>query len=228
MTNPLYDRLLKKHAGKTTPFLHLGNGGTVTYEQFLGLTARLAHVLTERGLRPGDRMAVQVQKSPEALALITGCIQAGIVFLPLNTGYTIDELSYFIENSEAGTVICDEASREGLAPIAARLGAGLETLNADGSGTLDGAGPRSCPSSFSTVERSLVKIWPPSFIHPAQPVAPKGAMLTHEQPPVKRAYPGRQLGGSPADDVLVARVADFSHAWSVCRHQCGAGGRGVA
>ena len=50
-------------------------------------------------LKPGDRVAAQIEKSPEALALYAACAQAGLVFLPLNTAYTVDELAYFIDSS---------------------------------------------------------------------------------------------------------------------------------
>ena len=136
MANPLYDSLFGRHAGMTTPFLHLPDGATLTHAQFLDMAARLAHVLTDSGLAPGDRLAAQVQKSPEALALYAACVQAGVVFLPLNTDYTVDELTYFIENSGAKLVICDGAKRDGLAPVAEKLGARIETLNGDGTGTL--------------------------------------------------------------------------------------------
>ncbi len=136
MSNPLYDRLFGIHAGKDTPFLHLPNGQTVTHADFLDMAARLANALIGYELEPGDRVAVQVEKSPEALALYAACAQAGLIFLPLNTGYTTAELQYFIENSEAALVVCDDAKSKGLAPIAAAQNARLETLNADGSGSL--------------------------------------------------------------------------------------------
>ena len=101
MANPLYDRLFGAHSGKTTPFLHLPDGRVLTHQDFLGRIAQIAHVLTQRGLTPGDRVAAQVEKSPEALALYGACVQAGLIFLPLNTAYTADELSYFIEKSRA-------------------------------------------------------------------------------------------------------------------------------
>jgi malonyl-CoA/methylmalonyl-CoA synthetase len=57
-----------------------------------------------------------------ALALYAACAQAGMIFLPLNTAYTVDELTYFIENSGARMVVCDEATRAALArsPTACR------------------------------------------------------------------------------------------------------------
>ncbi len=153
MANLLFDRLLARHAQSSTPFLHLMDGTKVTHAQFLEQAARLAHVLTKAGLKPGDRLAAQVQKSPDALALYAACVQAGIVFLPLNTAYTVDELDYFIEDSGANVLVCDGMSETGLSPIADRLKAHLMTLNGDGTGTLfDQA--QVMPTSFSTVDRA--------------------------------------------------------------------------
>jgi malonyl-CoA/methylmalonyl-CoA synthetase len=153
MANPLYDRLFKKHAAKTVPFLHLADGRIVTYSDFLAQAARFAHVLTKNEMQPGDRLAVQVHKSPEALALYAACAQAGIVLLPLNTAYTVNELSYFIENSGAKIIVYDDSNQAQLAPIAERLNVRLETLNADSGGTL-ASHAKDMPASFHTVERT--------------------------------------------------------------------------
>ena len=101
MANPLYDTLFARHAGRDTVFLHLPDGGTLTHDAFLRMTARFAHQIARFGLEPGDRLAVQVGKSPEALAVYAACAQTGVIFLPLNTAYTPAEVSYFLENSGA-------------------------------------------------------------------------------------------------------------------------------
>ncbi|MCZ4351344.1 malonyl-CoA synthase [Roseovarius aestuarii] len=139
MTNPLYDGLFAPHAGHDTPFLILPDGAILTHSDFLGQAARLAHVLVKAGLKPGDRLAAQVHKSPQALALYAACVQSGVVFLPLNTAYTATEVTYFIEDSGARMVVCDGKSEAALAPLADRLGARLTVLNADGSGSLSDA-----------------------------------------------------------------------------------------
>ncbi|MDM7931528.1 malonyl-CoA synthase [Tabrizicola sp.] len=153
MTNPLYDQLFGSHIGKGSPLLRLADGSVVTYAAFLGLAAQMAHVLAQGGLRSGDRLAAQVQKSPEALALYAACVQAGVVFLPLNTAYTTDELRYFVEDSGARMIVCDAKAEQALSSVAKRAGASLETLNADGSGTLTDSA-RVMPEAFPTVERS--------------------------------------------------------------------------
>ena len=77
MANPLYDTLFGNHAGKADPFLHLPDGRHLSYQDFLELAARFANAMTGIGLRTGDRIAVQVEKSPEALALYAASAQAG-------------------------------------------------------------------------------------------------------------------------------------------------------
>ncbi|MGN6551507.1 MAG: malonate--CoA ligase [Pararhizobium sp.] len=152
MSNALYDALFKPHQDSARPLLFLKDGTTTSYGAFLGQAAQLAHVLQEHGIRPGDRVAVQVRKSPEALALYAACVQAGAIFLPLNTAYTANEVAYFVENAEPGLVVCDETAHEALAPIAEKAGARLLMLNADGSGTLT-AEAASCEPHFETAAR---------------------------------------------------------------------------
>lgn len=153
MTNPLFDALFGDHIGKDTIFLHLPDGDTLTHDAFVKLTARYANAFAAQGLTPGDRVAAQVEKSHDALAVYAACVQAGLVFLPLNTGYTVDELSYFIEDSGASMVICKGDRREALTPIAAKHRAQIETLEDDGTGSLpDKAGEQA--DSFKTVKRS--------------------------------------------------------------------------
>lgn len=152
MANPLYDRLFDAHTGKVTPFLHLQDGRVITHHEFLSTGAQIANAAFKIGLKPGDRVAVQVQKSPEALALYAACARAGLVFLPLNTAYTTDELSYFIENSGASLVVCDGKSEAALTPVAGNFNARIETMNADGSGSLMEQA-KAMPVDFDTIDR---------------------------------------------------------------------------
>ncbi|MFW5642339.1 MAG: malonate--CoA ligase [Roseicyclus sp.] len=176
MANPLYDTLFGAHAGSDAPFLKLADGAVWSHAQFLGRAAQLAHVLRDRGLAPGDRLAAQVHKSPEALALYAACVQAGVIFLPLNTAYTVEELTYFIENSGARMVVCDGAARETLAPVAGRLSAMVETLDADGSGSLTAAAGNMA-ETFPTVARDIDDL--AAFLYTSGTTGrSKGAMLT--------------------------------------------------
>ncbi|TCS67120.1 malonyl-CoA/methylmalonyl-CoA synthetase [Primorskyibacter sedentarius] len=174
--NPLYDRLFGAHEGKSTPFLLLPSGRVLTHDDFLRMAVRFAHVLSDAGLRPGDRLAAQVEKSAQALALYAACVQAGVVFLPLNTAYTRDELAYFIENSGARLVVADNAKEADLRPMVEGLDARMLTLNGDGTGSLPEAADRQA-ETFPTAERSADDL--AAFLYTSGTTGrSKGAMLT--------------------------------------------------
>ena len=59
---------------------------------------------------PGDRISVQVAKTPQALCLYLACLRGGFVFHPLNTGYKAGELEYFFADAEPAVVVCDSAN----------------------------------------------------------------------------------------------------------------------
>ncbi len=153
MTNPLYDRLFAVHTGSRAPFLATPDGGVLSYGAFLMMAAQFAHRLNGLGLEPGDRLALQVEKSPEGLALYAACVATGVVLIPLNTAYTPAELDYFIGDSGARLVICDPGQADALAAVAARAGARIETMDAGGAGSFaDGA--TDLPTSITPVART--------------------------------------------------------------------------
>ncbi|MFN4098661.1 MAG: malonate--CoA ligase [Pararhodobacter sp.] len=135
MTNPLYDALFAPLQGRETPFLILPDDSAISGAAFHVMCAKVAGALMALGLAPGDRLAVQVEKSGSALALYGGAVMAGVVFLPLNTAYTPDELAYFLADSGAKLLLADDSRAPALTPVATRCGARLMTLNADGSGS---------------------------------------------------------------------------------------------
>ena len=99
-------------------------------------SASMAAILTAlyfHALRPGDRVAVQAEKSPEFLFLYLGAVRAGAVFLPLNTAYTPTEIAYFLGDAEPALFVCDPAKHEALAPVARDAGVPVvHTLDARG------------------------------------------------------------------------------------------------
>jgi malonyl-CoA/methylmalonyl-CoA synthetase len=92
---------------------------TLSFGQLDEAAARWAGALRELGVQPGDRVAVQVEKSLSNLLLYLGCVRAGAVMLPLNTGYTLAELSYFIDDAEPSLVVVDPVVEREVASIAA-------------------------------------------------------------------------------------------------------------
>ena len=176
MANPLYDALFGRHLGQATVFLQMQDGTTLTHGHFLQQAAQYAHVLTNFSLTPGDRVAVQIEKSPQSLAIYAACVQAGLIFLPLNTAYTASELSYFVEDSDARVLICDPKSQPSLTRLAQTTGAQLETMDALGSGSFaQKAAPQ--PTEFSTVPRKAEDL--AAFLYTSGTTGrSKGAMLT--------------------------------------------------
>ncbi len=174
--NVLYDALFAPHEKSEKTFLHLPDGTRLSYSQFIAQAARLANVLQALGVTPGERVAVQVHKSAEALALYAACVQAGAVFLPLNTAYTAEEVRYFVTDAEPRLLVCDVANLNALTPVAEDAGAHVITLNSDGSGALLDAADHQ-PADFDTVPRSGDDL--AAFLYTSGTTGrSKGAMLT--------------------------------------------------
>ena len=138
MKNHLVAGLLPGHPADrtfmTTPALGKPGGRRFSYGDVARLSARAAAALAARGVEPGDRVAVQVEKSPEALFLYLGALRAGAVFLPLNTAYTASEVAYFVGDATPKLFVADPARRAALGPSLGGV-AHVETLAADGSGS---------------------------------------------------------------------------------------------
>ena len=100
------------------PFILADTHPGLSYGAFVDGAARMAGYLAACGLRPGDRVAVQVEKSVEALQLYIATVMTGGVFLPLNTAYTPSEVAYFLTNAEPAVLVCDPARKNGLQPLA--------------------------------------------------------------------------------------------------------------
>ena len=100
-------------------------------------TAKIANLLSSLDLPPGSRVAVQVEKSVEALMLYLAVLRAGFVYLPLNTAYQAQEMDYFISDSQPGVVVCASARFAQLSQTAFAAGTSyVYTLDANRTGTL--------------------------------------------------------------------------------------------
>ncbi len=206
MTNPLFDTLFAVHEGREDPFLFLNDGQVVQYDAFLKQAARFAHTLVACGLEPGDRLAMQVEKSPEALAIYAACAQAGIVFLPLNTAYTGAELTYFIEDSGAKLVLCDPQAEPNLRPVAEKLNARLETLDGAGQGSFVDLAQEQ-PERFETVARQGDDL--AAFLYTSGTTGrSKGAMLTQDNL-LSNAQVLKDVWQFTRDDVLLHALPIF-------------------
>ncbi|MFO7857148.1 MAG: AMP-binding protein, partial [Paracoccaceae bacterium] len=117
----------------------------MTYGALWQGAERMAAALRAHGVVPGDRVAMQAEKSLEAVQLYLGVLIAGAAFLPLNTAYTPEEIGFFLSDAEPRVFVHDPAAADALAPKAA--GATLLTLAADGTGTLAEAAAAEAPGA---------------------------------------------------------------------------------
>jgi malonyl-CoA/methylmalonyl-CoA synthetase len=113
------------------------NGLNYSWRDLERATAMLANLLESLGLPHGSRIAVQVEKSVEALMLYLATLRAGYVFLPLNTAYQSAEVEYFIANSEPAVVVCSSKNFGWISKIAFKNGTrNVFTLDEDRTGSL--------------------------------------------------------------------------------------------
>ncbi|QTN30499.1 malonyl-CoA synthase [Rhodoferax sp. AJA081-3] len=113
------------------------NGLNYSWRDLDRSTAMLANLLQSLKLPAGSRIAVQVEKSVEALALYLATLRAGYVFLPLNTAYQSGEIEYFISNAAPAVVVCSPKNFGWVSKIAFKAGTqNVFTLGDDRTGSL--------------------------------------------------------------------------------------------
>src|ERR1700679_3710974 len=112
------------------------DGQHISYGDLIARAGQVANVLVGAGVKPGDRVAAQIDKSVPGLVLYLAAVRAGAVYLPLNTAYTLNELEYFLTDAEPSMVVCDPSKADGIGAIAAKVGAQVMTLGPDGQGLL--------------------------------------------------------------------------------------------
>ncbi|MEO5373485.1 MAG: malonyl-CoA synthase [Alphaproteobacteria bacterium] len=199
----------------SAPLLEAGSR-TYAWRDMDEASARYARVLTDGGLRKGDRVAVQVEKSPQSLFLYLACLRAGLIYLPMNTAYRGEEVDHLVGNAEPAAVVCAPEA-ETTRDIAVRHGAALVlTMDADGGGDLAEAATASRPE------------FPPLEVSPDDVAAilytsgttgrPKGAMLSHRNL-TANGEALRRSWGFTADDVLLHALPLFhAHGLFVACH----------
>lgn len=174
MNQSLFTALLA-NADENAPFLTVPGQGSKTYGQITERSAELAGALQSLEVSVGDRVVVQVDKSPDAVALYLACLRSGIVYVPINTAYTPSEVAYFVDDAEATLLICrpaDESSLTDAVPDVKIL-----TLDSDGGGSLAEATATAEPFN-DVVERAADDL--ACMLYTSGTTGrSKGAMLTH-------------------------------------------------
>ncbi|MCB1353852.1 MAG: malonyl-CoA synthase [Rhodobacteraceae bacterium] len=164
------------HAHPDKPLFERPGLAPITFAEALDGTRRFATVLAGLGVCPGDRVAAQVDKSPEAILLYLATLQVGAVFLPLNTAYTSAEIDYFLGDAEPRLFVCRP---ETLAAHAGRASATLavESLGANADGSLMARVATAAPMTGHAV---LGADDPAAILYTSGTTGrSKGAVLTH-------------------------------------------------
>ena len=159
-------------------FIERPQGNAISYGDVIELSGRLANVLVDLGVKPGDRVAVQVEKSAEALMLYLAAARAGAVYLPLNTAYTAGEIRYFLGDAEPTLFVCRPELAEPMRALAAEVGVPrVETLGEKGDGSLMEKA-RDARPDFADVSRSADDL--AAILYTSGTTGrSKGAMLSH-------------------------------------------------
>ncbi len=186
-------------ADRNRTFIESENGHTLSYAVLEDRAGRMAAAMDSLGLTPGDRVAVQVAKSPDSVFLYLACLKGGFIYLPLNTAYARGELMYFIGNATPALIVCDPA-REAEIRALAPQGTHILTLDQSGGGSL-------AEAAWQARARSGIEPVAPddtaALVYTSGTTGqPKGAMLTHRN----LAFHARtlhRLWGFESGDVLL-------------------------
>ena len=179
MSENLYDIFRSGFpADPSAPCLILPDGKIVTYDDLERETARYANLLVSLGVKPGDRVAVQVKKSPQVIFLYLACFRAGAAYLPLNDSYQRHEIEYFLGDATPTLFVCQPQMRA-MADKLAQAAAVPHLLELDANGT--GSLPEEAAKHldvFATIQVSKNDL--ATIIYTSGTTGrSKGAMLTH-------------------------------------------------
>jgi malonyl-CoA/methylmalonyl-CoA synthetase len=159
-----------------TPVLLPDKGRIYSWRELHEETARYASLLSELGLTQGDRVAAQVDKTPQALFLYLACLRAGLAYLPLNTAYQRGELRYFLDDAQPRAIVCRTQTETDVRDLCGS-GSIVHTLDDKGGGTLAEAAARQ-PRTFDTLVLDPDDL--AAIIYTSGTTGrSKGAMVTH-------------------------------------------------
>lgn len=218
MSDNLYALIAERMpADATQPLIETDDGTTIPYAQLPARTAAIAGALAGMGVTRGDRVAVQVPKSAEALFLYLACLRLGAIFLPLNTAYPPAEIAYFLGDAEPRVLVCAPETEAALRPVAEGAGvAHVATLGADGTGSLSAAADAATP--FEAVADIGADDIAAILYTSGTTGRSKGAMLTHGNLSSNALTLHKAWGWAPGDVLLHALPIYHVHGLFVASH----------
>ena len=159
-------------------FLAADSGENYSYADVERETARYANFLIGLGLKAGDRVAVQAEKSPHAVFVYLACLRAGLCYLPLNNAYQQGEIRYFLGDAEPAVAICSPQNLDWFSALCKDAKVPhTYTLDQNGTGSFADAA-RSSSTEFVTANSNANDL--AVIIYTSGTTGrSKGAMVTH-------------------------------------------------
>jgi malonyl-CoA/methylmalonyl-CoA synthetase len=178
VSNHLYSAIESAIPDRAKSLIELADGKHISYGDLFSLVEKLASYIIRRGVKPGDRIAVQVEKSWQNLALYLAVVRAGAVYLPLNTAYPLAELEYFLDDAEPSIVITQPGSEEGVRAVCKGVNKIIvESLGQNDDGSLLRAAADTLPAPVVAREPDDLA----AILYTSGTTGrSKGAMLTHD------------------------------------------------
>jgi malonyl-CoA/methylmalonyl-CoA synthetase len=208
MSENLYDVLAQGFpADRAQTALELADGTQLSYAHLEAQAGRYARLLQDLGVKPGDRVAVQTDKSANAVFFYLGAVRMGAVYLPLNVGYTAAEMEYFLGDAKPALAVCRPQAESAMREIAGKTGVPhVHTMDGDGGGSLTeaAAGLEPLTESYPAKADELAAILYTSGTTGRS----KGAMLTHRNLS-SNALALKRIWGFRPDDVLLHMLPIF-------------------
>jgi len=191
----------------SNPFIKEARGSVLSYAEVESRSAQVASLLQSLRIKPGDRVAAQIEKSAAALILYLGCLRAGAVYLPINTAYTNAELTYFLTDAKPALFVCDAIREKSLRASIRECGVpNCFSLDAHGRGSF-AQQALAHDTKFKTV--TLEAADPAAILYSSGTTGkPKGATLSHGAlaANARALHAAWQLG---PDDVLLHALPIF-------------------
>ena len=211
MTENLYDLFRQRFpADRAQPFIETVDGTLYSYGDLEAISGRFARTLMALGVQAGDRVAIQVDKSPEAIFLYLACLRVGAIYLPLNIAYKQAEVAYFLSDARPRIMICHPEAEETVGETAWNCGVSrLVTLDQAGGGTFAELS-RAHDGDFPTIDAEPDDV--AAIIYTSGTTGKsKGVMLTHRNMGSNALTLHRAWGWVPGDVLLHALPIFHAH-----------------
>ena len=193
------------------------NGLVYSWRDLERATAMMANLLDSLKLPAGARVAVQVEKSVEAMVLYLATLRAGYVFLPLNTAYQSAEIEYFVGNAEPSVMVCSRKNFGWVSKIAFQAGTqNVFTLDDDRTGSLLERAAH-CSDQHTVAEKQVDDL--AAILYTSGTTGrSKGAMLSHGNMLSNALVLKKYWGWKPGDVLIHALPIFHVHGLFVALH----------